>query len=272
MASLSLKATRVAFKLLSVTSPSLSVRLAEQLFSTPRTRPLSKTEQAVLADGEALPLTSGLAATRWGSSDAPKVLLVHGWQRHRASLRDFVNPLVKAGKQVIAFDAPAHNDSPGRTANPIIYAEALLELGRELGPLHGVVAHSMGGGATVLALHDGLQAERVVLLAPASDWEYQLRFFTGYLGLNEAMSDRFVRRLEAQARSLDRMTPAYLCKELEQPFLLFHDMEDQRVPYQDSTDLAKHLPVAELVTLRELGHSKLLYDAEVVAKTVNFLR
>jgi hypothetical protein len=35
------------------------------------------------------------------------------------------------------------------------------------GPAHGIVAHSLGAGATAVAVLDGLPAGRLVLIAPA---------------------------------------------------------------------------------------------------------
>ena len=269
MKALTLKTTRAGFKLLSGIAPGMSVRAAARLFSTPRSRPVSPQEKAILDRGEALRL-SGLAATAWGVG--PTVLLVHGWERHRASLSAFVIPLVERGLRVVAFDAPAHNDSPGRTANPIQFTEAILGVANTLGPLRGVVSHSMGGGATVMALHEGLEAQRVVLLAPASDWEYQMRFFATYVGLTSAAADRFVAYIQAQAgRSLSEMTPRDLCAEVAQPVLLFHDHDDARVPYSDSVDLQANLPHAELVPLEGLGHSKLLRASSVIERAVDFL-
>ena len=40
-------------------------------------------------------------------------LLVHGWEGRGAQLGSLVGPLVEAGLSVVAFDAPAHGDSPG---------------------------------------------------------------------------------------------------------------------------------------------------------------
>ena len=270
MNSFTLKATRTGLKLLSTVSPTLGVRAAERLFSTPRTRAVSPKEAAVLAQGRALSLKSGLAATVWGEGDT--VLLVHGWERHRASLSAFVTPLLESGKRVVAFDAPAHNDSPGRTANPFKFTQAILAVADDIGDLAGIVGHSVGGGATVLALHEGLKAERAVLLAAASDWEYQLRFFTRFMTLTPAASDRFVNHLERQAgRSLATLSAARLAPTITQPVLLFHDSKDGRVPYRDSVALHTHLPNAELVTLEGSGHSALLHDPAVVSRTIAFL-
>ena len=270
MNALALQGTRSGFRVLSAVAPGLSVRAAAKLFSSPKSRPISEEEYAILEQGEPLALASGLAATAWG--EGPVILLVHGWERHRASLGHFVTPLVARGKRVVAFDAPAHNDSPGRTVNPVMFMKAILGVAEELGGVRGIVAHSMGGGATVLSLHAGLRAERVVLLAPASDWDHQLRFFARFIGLSDRVAQRFIRHMEQQAgRALSEMTPEHLCPTLSQPARLFHDPEDQRVPYRDSVDLEVHWSGAKLVSVSGLGHSDLLHDECVIRQTVDFL-
>lgn len=264
------RALRAGFGLLGAVAPGASLDLAERIFTTPRGPAPTPEERALLARGEPLELRGGYAATAWG--EGPSVLLVHGWQRHRASLGAFVAPLVATGRRVVAFDAPAHGDSPGRRLVPIDYARALLRVGAELGPLDGIVGHSMGGGAAVIALGRGLEARRAVLLAPASDWEHQIRLFARFVGLPGDLSERFVRRFEAQLGApLDAFTPPALCPGLAAPALLFHDPADSRVPHRDSVALARHWPKARLVDTPGLGHGGALRDDGVVAETVRFL-
>jgi pimeloyl-ACP methyl ester carboxylesterase len=262
---------RSAFGLLGHVSTEQSARLASQLFSTPRSRPFTPEDRALLAKGRALSLECGLAATTWGER-GETVLLVHGWQRHRASLGKFVEALLKAGKRVIAFDAPAHGDSPGKKTNPLEYAKAILEVGKELKNVDSIIAHSMGGGAALIALSEGLKANKIVLLASAADWEYQMRFFAKYLGLPEKAASRLVKVLEEQVQiDVNKLNSAYVCKNLTQKALLFHDPEDPRVPFSDSVAIAKEMQEARLVSVQNLGHAGVLEDEDIIRQTVAFL-
>ena len=110
-------------------------------------------------------LNCQLAATSWGSPEAPTVLLAHGWNSRRSHWSAFVPELRDSGFRVVAVDAPAHGDSPGDRANVLAYGKALRAVGEELGPLAGIVGHSFGAGAAVIALHHGLAADRAVLRA-----------------------------------------------------------------------------------------------------------
>jgi pimeloyl-ACP methyl ester carboxylesterase len=271
-ATLQTTALRSAFGLMGYVSTNRSARLASRLFSTPRSRPFTSEDRVLLETGQALSLRCGLAATVWGEQEGETILLVHGWQRHRASLGHFVQPLVATGKRVIAFDAPAHGDSPGKQTNPLEYAQTILAVGEELGNLDGIIAHSMGGGATLLALSQGLQAKRIVLLASAADWEYQMRFFARYVGLPAKATQRLIAILEEQAQmDIQKLNSDYVCRTLTQPTLLFHDPEDKRVPYQDSVAIAKNMAQAQLVTVHKLGHGGVLEDKDVIEQAVSFL-
>jgi pimeloyl-ACP methyl ester carboxylesterase len=274
-ATLQMNVRRSAFGLLGHIATERSAKLASQIFSTPKSRPFTANDRALLATGQPLTLECNLAATVWESdktASGETILLVHGWQRHRASLGKFVQPLVASGKRVVAFDAPAHGDSPGKQTNPLEYAKAILAVGKELGNLDGIIAHSMGGGATLIALSQGLQAKRIVLLASAADWEYQMRFFAKYLGMPHKAATRLVRLLESQVQGdVQKLNSAYVCKNLSQPALLFHDPEDARVPYQDSVAISQQMRQAKLVTVNGLGHAGVLEDVDVIRQSTTFL-
>ena len=77
--------------------------------------------------------------------------------------------LSQAGFSVVAYDAPAHGASTGRITAAPEMARVMSEVASRLGGLHGVVGHSIGGAATLLAVRGGLSLERAVLLAPPSD-------------------------------------------------------------------------------------------------------
>ncbi len=52
------------------------------------------------------------------------------------------------------------------------YGLGLVQVGQEIGPLAGIVAHSFGSGAAAIALHRGSQAERAVLISELSRPRY----------------------------------------------------------------------------------------------------
>lgn len=73
-----------------------------------------------------------------------------------------VGPLVSAGFKVVAFDAPAHGESSGRTTDLVESASAIAAVAAHTGPLHAVLAHSFGASMALYAQRDwGVQAPRM---------------------------------------------------------------------------------------------------------------
>jgi pimeloyl-ACP methyl ester carboxylesterase len=262
------------FAALERTAPGLAGWWADRLFFTPPRPALGHRLQAVLASGRPLDVRWGdaaLPAWRWGHG--PTVLLAHGWGSRGGHFAPFVAPLVEAGFSPVTFDAPAHGDAPGRRTNVPEMARALAAAAEAAGPLHGVVAHSVGAAVTALALRRGLEAPRIVFLAPAGDPEAFTRTFAGRLGLGpaslRAMRARAERRIGLRFADLDVRG---LARGQTAALLVVHDREDEEIGWRDGAAVAEAWPGAELVTTSGLGHRRVLKDAGVVARTATFLK
>ena len=68
--------------------------------------------------------------------------------------KNTLTPLIKKGYEVLAFDAPAHGESTGKTINAVVYKDLVLIFGSSYGPIDSFVTHSFGGLALVLALEE----------------------------------------------------------------------------------------------------------------------
>lgn len=268
MNKLALNAIRIGLNTVSSFNPDFAAQTAYNVFITPKKGryPATPTQLEVIARGQALSLND-LSATAWG--EGRTVLLLHGWQRSRHSVTDFVAPLLEHKFRVIALDAPAHGDSPGRRMSPFTYAKTVLEVGRSLGPLEAVVAHSMGGFATIQALHLGLNTRSVVLLAaPTRSMVSNPLAFAKTIGLNSATQNAFLKLMAAEAGlRREDLGLEYLGRDLKPRALFVHDPEDKRVPYSDAEQTVRVWPRAILETVHHLGHG----DAGVIAKTVQFI-
>src|SRR5215510_6811515 len=142
--------TNVRFAASALLSPDLATAWAERLFLTPP-RPRDAVATALdLIDARNSYLEHKgrhISMWRWGSRNAPAVLLVHGWGGNAAQMRPFVFPLLSAGYRVIAFDQPAHGVSEGKLTGLPDFAEVFSEVAAHHGGIQGVIAHSLGGAA-----------------------------------------------------------------------------------------------------------------------------
>lgn len=272
---LRLQATRVAMRALERTAPRLGAAIAERLFFTPPRTTLTPSVRDVLATGRPFRVSveeGQVSAWAWGSG--PVVVLVHGWGGQGGRLAaPFVEPLVASGFSVVAFDAPGHGASDGRMSSMPQFARALAAIAVEAGSLYGIVAHSMGGSATTLAMAGGLQVERAVFIAPAADPARFAEDFAKLLAVGPVALATMRQRSEARLRfRWDDLNVPRLAAGLKVPLLVFHDREDVTVPYDDGAAIASAWQGAELVTTTGLGHRDIVRDREVVARTVAFLR
>jgi pimeloyl-ACP methyl ester carboxylesterase len=268
-----LRLLRSIFRALTAISPAAAAALAMAIFrKAPRHRD-SDLERTALGRAERLRLSvegRPLAAWRWGKG--PAFLLVHGWGSRGSRLASFVGPLTGAGYSVVAFDAPGHGASAGRLSSLPQFIAAIETVAREVGPLAGMVAHSMGGAATTLAMSRGVRARRLVFLAPASDPAGYSERFADVLDLTPDVLARMKRSIERRfGQSWDDFDVLRAAAKMTAPLLVFHDREDRDVAWTDGQAIAAAWPGAELVSTSGLGHRRIVHDPNVVARAVTFL-
>lgn len=275
------KAIRFALRALSAVAPGLAARIGARLwFAIPRPR-IHDEARRFLATGERFETTvksARVVGWRWGMG--PTVVLVHGWGGYGGQLSAFIEPLTRAGFQVIAFDAPSHGDSgPGdlgpRHATLFDFSDSLLAVTQDHPRIAGVVAHSGGCAAVAWAL---LQArpivpERLVFIAPFGRPARYMQLFQNAVGLSDAAMRRFREITERRFdfRWKDFEVPEIAERVQTPPLLVIHDREDRETSWQDGADIAAKWPNATLKTTTGLGHNRILRDPPTVNSAVDFL-
>lgn len=222
------------------------------------------TLEAIDIDGVRVPV--------WRRGTGSPVLLVHGWERDHDALGGFVQPLLDAGHAVVAFDLPAHGAASGKEAPLPLMARAITAVAEFAGPLHGVVAHSVGGAMTVLAAQQfGLKAGKAVFIgAPSGARAYALA-----QGRRQGLSRRALARMEDRiSTTLNEPLANYrvdlTLPELNLDVLLIHAKDDPVVPFADAKTNAEAENTVSF-WLNEGGHNRPLGDAVVIRETVAFL-
>jgi pimeloyl-ACP methyl ester carboxylesterase len=275
---------RAALQAAFAMSDELGTSLAERMFITPRRHARPAREIAVLASAREFSVdvalrsprwqgaTRTLAAWRWGFG--PTVLLVHGWEGRGSQLGAFVAPLVEAGCSVVAFDAVGHGDSPDHRLYLTDFADCVAGVAAAVGPLHGIVAHSFGAAAVLLAhARGGVEAPRNVLVSPNVLVADAVARFASYLGLDDLDRGALERRIaEHTGLTVDSLAVERLAGPRDAGLLVIHDRDDREVPFRQGERLAAAWPNAQLHATDGLGHRRVLRDADVIKKTVAFVR
>jgi pimeloyl-ACP methyl ester carboxylesterase len=277
--------TKAALQTAFIVSEDLGASFAERLFTTPRRHPRPPREKAILAAAREStvditlrsPRTYGtqlpLPTWRWGHG--PAVLLVHGWEGRGSQLGAFVEPLVRAGLSVVAFDAPGHGSSPSSRLYLTDLADAITDVGASIGaPLHGVIAHSFGAAGVLLAgTRNGFRAPRNVMVAPNVIIDDAVRRFARLVGLDDTDRIALEQRLAAHTGvpvatlRLDR-----LVAHRDESLLVIHDRDDKEVSFEHGERLAALWSGGRLIETTGLGHRRILRDESVLAAATELLR
>jgi len=274
----SVQAVRAAIHAVEPASRPLAARMAGELFLRPRRHGAPRWERELLGRARSFRVPFGdahLPAWEWGPADAPPVLLAHGWEGRGSQLGAFVSPLLARGFRVVAFDGPGHGRAPSHRSSVVHLALGIERMATILGPLSGVVAHSVGGAATALALgvsRGNLALGRCVILAPPISPERFFGLFTDTLTLGPQLRDAVARYVEeAVGLPLRQVDVRSFSPHLRSPMLLVHDEGDREVPFEDGRAFAAAWLGAKLVVTSGLGHRAILKDPDVTAAAAAFI-
>ncbi|MBK6613519.1 alpha/beta hydrolase [Ottowia sp.] len=269
---------RQTFAVLHATSPAAAAHLSYVLLTRPP-RVAERPWQACLrerAERATLPFGRGhLALYSWGSG--PTVLLVHGWGARGTHLGKMVQPLVDAGYRVVAFDAPGHGHSSGRSATLPEFAGAVAAVAAHVGEIHTLVAHSFGVSMALWAQLDwGLQARRQVLFSSLDHCKWVTEEFARLMRLPQSVLARGRQLMVERSKSpmdWERLAVGEMLAQTSQPTLLVHDAEDPEVPIEHMFNLMAACPQRplEVHVTEGLGHHRLLGHREVMDRLVAFI-
>ncbi len=270
--SLYLSLIRGYFAALARAAPRTAERHAAFLFCLPR-RLKHRDVPAVPIDAHMQLVRAGskqIASWSWGAG--PRVLLAHGWEGSARDMVPIASALVARGRSVTVFDMPAHGHSQGRTTTLPEMADVVGAVARATGRPDAVVGHSLGAAAVVLALRDGIGASVAALLAPVAEPWLFLRRLADLLAFSEARYAGLVARIEERAGiGIHTVDGATAASTLKARALILHDRADRQVPFSHGEALANAWHGATLQAVQGMGHRRLLYDPQAVARVVDHL-
>lgn len=266
--------TKTILKTAALLAPDRTARWAARRFLTPRPLKVREEEAAVLETatrGEWLENSElRLRALVW-EGDGPTVLLVHGWNGNVGQMTPFVAPLRARGFRVVAHSAPAHGESAGTLSHVPIMARAVAAMARRYGPLHAIVAHSVGATAAARAVQCGVPVRRLALVAPATGPARWVAKFTAAAGMAR-IGPRVVTAVEELAGiRLADLELAAIGRALDVPVLAVHDKDDPLVPLPDATHAVAAMRDGGLVVTSGLGHFRILRERAIVREVTAFV-
>jgi hypothetical protein len=212
----------------------------------------------------------------WG--DGPDtVLLVHGWGSRASALSALVPALLRAGRRIVAFDAPAHGDSSGTTVTALDFADAVDALFARYGPFEAIVAHSFGVLGSFRAVRRGVRTNRIVAIAGVHSGARLVGAYAAQIGLEagdlpalrDALAAGVFRAVEDPWRTL--VSEAGPGSD-GIPLLVVSDRHDTVVDSGESERIASaHAGPTARMTTQGLGHKRILRDPAVLAAVAAFV-
>ncbi|AOW16075.1 alpha/beta hydrolase [Polaribacter vadi] len=271
------KAIQWFFKTINIFSDSISLYFASKLFTTPINFKIPKRELAMdeAAQKKTLHVSSiqkDIHILSYGYSDK-KVLLTHGWAGRRTQLFMIANLLLEKGFMVIAFDAPSHGKSTGKTTNLLEYIASIKAINKEFGPFEAAVGHSFGAMAIMNTQAETAIFKRLITVGSGDTMEDILINFANNLGLNANFGHQLKKYFEKKwnIQLIDYDTNE-VAKKVKIPVLVIHDVLDGDVAVSCAVNIRLNLKKGTLLLTEGLGHTKILRDKETVNRIVNFIK
>ena len=261
---------------LSIESQLVLQRVYREFFS-PGNYKIKSADEAILAYGNnyRIPYVGGdLAVTTWGEF-GPSVLLMHGWGGARGQMTGFVDPLLKAGYCVVAYDQPAYGESNGETTNILEIVPTMDFMLRKEDSFDAIIAHSFGTLITSYALvnRNFPPPTKLIYFSAFNRLMDSLERFQVLTELPDEVIEGLRTMLIANFGPgvLEAITNEGLTPQINIPTLMFHDKSDNVTPIEDSRAIAWVWKYAHLVETDMLGHRGALRSESIYKQVLRFL-
>lgn len=268
---------RASLNVRAVLSPDWAAKRAFQLFTTPRKRSRQPFPEIFKKADPISFIHQGhvIKGFRWNKGASKRLMILHGYESSCRKFDHHIAKGIKLGYEVIAFDAPAHGDSEGRSVHALQYADMVRQSILTFGNVDAFICHSFGGIALSLYLetieHD--EHTKVVYIAPATETTSAIDSFFTFLQLNEHIRSAFDQRIKQYSGHLpEHFSINRALDHIKASILWIHDKDDQITPFSDVQPIIdRKLPNVEFMITEGLGHNRIYRDNEVKRKLFSFL-
>ena len=182
-----------------------------------------------------------------GGAPHPAVIVLHGWGGNAAMMLPLARPLHEAGFAVLFVDARCHGASDDddfaslpRFAEDVEHAFEWLAARTEIDAGRiGLIGHSVGAGAVLLAASRRPEVTAVVSLAAFSHPTAMMRRWLATTRIPERPAGRYI--LDYVERTIghrfDEIAPVSTIASVRCPVLLVHGAADAVVPLHDARQI-----------------------------------
>lgn len=195
----------------------------------------------------------------------PAVLFVHGLHSNLGSMVPIAASLLERGHRVVLFDAPAHGEALGSSTNPLEAGELIRAICGQVGELHAIVGHSLGGLFALSAWNENVRAKAFVSISTPSNH----RFLVDKFAEMHVVDAELMQELSLEIEKLlgagvwTAYSPSEIVKTIDVPGLIVHGTRDDFVPPEHASELHAHWRGSTLEMLEGVGHFDILASPAV---------
>ena len=270
-----LKITGFTIRLLYTLFPGFMGKILLKQFFAPKRHVLDREQMDYLSTGTPFDLKVNRDTIKcWQWGQGPALIFVHGWGGIGLQFHKYIDKALALGFSVIIFDAPAHGLSPGETCSYFQMTDAVRTLinRKNSSGVAGLIGHSFGAAAVINAISKENLSLPAVLIAPALNLVNTLdRAFSSY-GIPKGIYMDLIKNFEQEyGYSFYHDNPVNLLDGESQNLFMVHDPQDQVIPYGDSRHAGLRYPSFKLMTVKDLGHKRIVGDRAVVSAALNYI-
>ena len=224
---------------------------------------------------------SGVDLHAWfipADGPAPAVIVLHGWGANASLMLPFAPHIRRAGLHSLFLDARNHGRSDHddfvsmpRFAEDLEIAIDWLHAHPDVTTV-GVVGHSVGGGAALLA---GARRSDIGAIVAVSTFAHPGETMESMTPLNRMPAPMRSGVLKTMERTIgakfDDIAPRATISSVTSPLMLVHGEADTIVPIGDLEQLAELAPRARVLRVPGAGHSSLEPFEPHISGVVAFL-
>ncbi len=267
------------FPLYELVAPKSANQFIVDMFLTPLSFPIPEEEVSfkLKADIDSFPFQGEeLMTYSWGNPSHKTVFMMHGWAGRATQFRFIIDALVNSNLHVIAMEGPGHNPKSSKKTNVVEFATALSAFLKDK-EIFAAVGHSLGALALLYAIENfNLKPQKLVTTSAPTIAKDVIDIYRKKINATKKAHkaiDRFV--MNKMNKPFAYFSGIEIAKRLQEKairkHLIIHDKNDREAPIYHARELHKVLPHAELFETQTLGHVRLLKDAVVIKRVVNFL-
>ncbi|WGH76663.1 alpha/beta hydrolase [Tenacibaculum tangerinum] len=261
---------------LQIISTNWAAKFGAKIFTTPVNFTIPKRERVLLESAQKTTLhipaiSRDIKVLSYGYAPK-KVLWVHGWAGRSTQHYLIADKLLEKGYMVISFDGPAHGESSGKTTHLLEFLATIAELNKQFGPFEAAIGHSFGGVCLYNAIPEGFAVNKLVTVGAADTLSDVILNFTKNLHVKPRIAYKMKRLFDKQwQRDIDTHASSYKAKSISIPTLVVHDSSDGDVAVSCALAIRQNLVNGKLLITEGLGHTKILRNAKVASKIVDFI-